>query len=170
VLPAKATRFKIQRTIAVIKVKSNINVVGTSLLKKLEILRDPRPLLRPVAFDVLALMTERIHERGQAGDGSQIGTYNNRYLRIRQKKFKRNGDTKIIVSRTRDLENDWGVVGTPRGYAIAFIKNVDRNGVANSDKIKWVGEQKGKRIAVLTKSEREYAISRLNILLKQQLS
>ena len=60
-----------------ITVKTNINVVSKSLLRKLEILRNPRPLLRPVALDVIVMMTERIHDKGLAADGSKIGEYNN---------------------------------------------------------------------------------------------
>jgi hypothetical protein len=139
-----------------IKVKSNISLVSYSLLKKMQLLRDPKPLLRPVAFDVLVLMTERIHEKGLAANGSEIGTYNNAYLRFRQKVHKRNPDDKIVVSLTRQLENDWAVMATDRGWGIGF------NNPHNAQKMIWVEEQKGKKIAALMKSEKDFAIDRLN--------
>ena len=139
-------------------------IVSTSLLQKLEALKNPKPLLRPVAFDVLALMTERIHEKGKAADGSQIGTYNNHYLKLRQRKFKRSGDGKIIVSLTRLLENDWAVLATPQGWGIGF------NNPFNAQKMVWVEEQKGKKIAALTDSEKDYAVTKLKKLIDQQVN
>ncbi len=147
-----------------ITVKSNINLVSQGLLKRLQILRDPRPLLRPVAFDVLSLMVERIHEKGQAADGSQIGTYNTSYLGLRKRKFKRSGDPKIIVSLTRQLENDWSVLGTPSGWGIGF------NNPFNAQKMKWVELQKGKKIAALSASEKDYAINKVQTLLNDELN
>ena len=147
-----------------ITVKTNINVVTTSLLKKLEILRNPKPLLRPVALDVVVLMTERIHEEGQAADNTQIGEYNNNYLRLRQSKNKRSGSKKIIVSLTRQLENDWSVVATDKGWGIGF-KNA-----TNAQKLKWVELNKKKKIGALTKKEREYAITKLKKLIDLELS
>lgn len=139
-------------------------IVSPSLLQRLQALKDPKPLLRPVAFDVLALMVERIHEKGEAADGSQIGIYNNQYLRLRQKKFKRSGDRKIIVSLTRQLENDWAVLATPQGWGIGF------NNPLNAQKMVWIEEQKGKKIAALQESEKDYAITKLKNLIDQKIS
>ncbi len=147
-----------------IKVSSNIKVVSTSLLKKLEVLRDPKPLLREVAFDVLALMHERIHEKGEAADGSRIGTYNSQYLKLRQKKHKRSSDSKIIVSLTRQLENDWAVIASPNGWGIGF------NNPLNAQKMKWVEEQKDKKIAALTTSEKDYAVTKLKKLINEKIA
>jgi hypothetical protein len=147
-----------------ITIKTNINVVATSLIKKLEILRNPKPLLRPVALDVLVLMTSRIHEEGKAADVGQIGTYNNNYLRLRQKCFKRSADKKIIVSQTRQLENDWSVIGTGNGWGIGFKNNV------NAQKLKWVEEIKKKKIGALTASEKEFAITKFQKLVQIELN
>lgn len=143
--------------------KTNIAVVTTNLVKKLEIIRNPKPLLRVVAADVLVMMTARIHEEGKAADGSQIGTYNNRYLQLRNKKFRRSKDTKIIVSLTRQLENDWSVLATPKGWGIGF-KNL-----LNAQKLQWVEEQKKKRIGALTEEETQYAVNKLKSLVNEEL-
>jgi hypothetical protein len=147
-----------------ITIKTNINVVATSLIKKLEILRNPKPLLRTVALDVLVLMTARIHEDGKAADGGEIGTYNNNYLRLRQKRFKRSADKKIILSQTRQLENDWSVIGTENGWGIGFKNN------ANAQKLKWVEEIKKKKIGALTDSEKEFAITKFQKLVQIELN
>lgn len=145
-------------------VRTNIGVVSSRLLQKLELLKDPRPLLRPVAIDVINLMTERIHEKGLAADGSPIGTYSPGYLALRKNKYKRGADTKIIVSLTRQLENDWAVVATPNGWGVGF------NNAFNAQKMKWVEEVKGKKIAALTAEEKDYAINKLKKLLSENLA
>ncbi len=54
-------------------------------------------------------MKQRIHKDGLAADGNAIGSYSSGYLNYR-KNNKRGGDTKIIVSLTRQLENDRSVL------------------------------------------------------------
>ncbi len=149
---------------ASVTIKTNINIVSQSILRKLNILLDREFLLRPVAFDVIALMTERIHGRGEASDGNQIGTYKNQYLKLRQQKFKRNSDPKIIVSLTRQLENDWSVIATDRGYAIGFLN------VFNAQKARWVEANKGKKIFSLSESEKEYVTGKLQQLTTDALN
>ena len=146
-----------------IQVRTNINLVQSSLIKKLEALRNPKPLLRIVALDVISLVTERIHDEGKAADGGDIGQYSNRYLRLRQAKFKRSADKKVILSLTRQLENDWAVIATDRGYGIGF------NNKLNVQKIRWVEAQKGKKIGSLTEKERSYAIEKLKALVREEL-
>lgn len=145
------------------KIKTNIKIVSESILKKLNILNNREYLLRPVAFDIIALMTERIHSEGKASDGSGIGTYSSDYLKLRQKKFKRSSDAKIIVSLTRQLENDWSVIATEKGYGIGF------NNPLNFQKAGWVEENKDKKIFKLSKPEREHAEKRLTELVQDAL-
>lgn len=103
-----------------IRVKTNIPIVNANILRKLEILQNREYLLRPVCFDVIVLMTDRIHKQGKKQDGTPIGTYSSTYLRFRQDKHRRTSDPMMIVSLTRQLENDWSVIATPKGYAIGF--------------------------------------------------
>lgn len=115
--------------------------------------------MRPVALDVLDMMTERIHEEGKAADGSQIGEYNNRYLKLREKKYNRTADKKIIVSLTRRLKNDWGVLATERGWGIGFLNKQKgkKTEPVSSDKMKYVEEMKNKKIAKLSDAELQFA-------------
>lgn len=126
-------------------------------------LTDRQALLRPVAFDVIALMTERIHDQGKAADGSQIGEYSNSYLKLREKN-KRGPDKKIIVSLTRQLENDWSVIPTQNGYGIGF-KNP-----FNKQKAIWVEEQKDKKIFKLSESEKQQSVLSIREQTKKLLS
>lgn len=152
-----------------IRVKSNVGAVSQRILQKLQILKDREYLLRPVCFDVIDMMTQRIHSRGENASGQAIGTYNNEYLRLRQRKYSRTGDKKIIVSLTRQLENDWSVIPTEKGYGVGFLNKF------NLQKARWVEEIKGSqespmKIFSLAKDEQEHAVSRVQELVKQALN
>lgn len=105
---------------------------------------------RAVANGLIDQITFRIHNKGQASDGGPIGTYSSDYLRLRQKKYQRTADTAVIVSLTRQLENDWSVLATPKGYGLGFKNSF------NKDKAGWVEEIKGKKIFQLTQKEITY--------------
>lgn len=127
------------------------------LLSKFELLLNKEYLLRPLAIETIPLMKERIHENGQASDGSQIGEYANSYMRARAE-AGRGPSRKIIVALTSQLEQDWSVQATDTGYGIGF------NNVFNAQKMRWVEEQKGKIIANLSAGEKEYISERLQEL------
>jgi hypothetical protein len=148
---------------ASIKIKTNIGVVTEAIRKRLEILKDKEYLLRPVCFDVIDLMTQRIHGRGEDASGNQIGTYRESYLKLRQKAFQRSADKKIIVSLTRQLENDWSVIATPNGYGVGFLNPF------NLQKARWVELQKNKRIFELGEPEKSHALTVIQDLTRQAL-
>lgn len=148
---------------ASINIKTNIANVVADLNSRLKRLTDRDYLLRPVCFDLIDLMTKRIHLDGIGSDGDQIGTYSSEYLKLRQRKYQRSADPKVIVSLTRQLQNDWSVIATSNGYAIGFLNSF------NLQKARWVEAQKG-RIFDLTTGEREYATERLNELTNEALN
>jgi hypothetical protein len=146
------------------RIKSNIGQVSGQIADRLKVLKDKEYLLRPVAFGLIDLMTKRIHIDGKASDDGQIGDYSNNYLKQRQRKpYNRTGDKKIIVSLTRQLENDWSVVATDKGYGIGFKNSF------NLQKARWVEENKEKKIFDLTQSEQAYATDYLNELIQTAL-
>ena len=102
-------------------------------------------------FDMIDMMKQRIHVEGKASDGGQIGTYNKQYLKLRESKYKRDSSTKIIVSLTGQLEKDWSVIETEKGYGIGF-KNVE-----NLEKAINVQNIKGVLIFELSSDELSYA-------------
>jgi phage gpG-like protein len=148
--------------VASLTIRTNLGQIIGQLKRKLEILRDREYLLRPVAIELIPEMTQRIHQEGKASDGGQIGTYSNSYLKQRERN-KRGADTKVIVSLTRQLENDWAVVPTEKGYGIGF------NNPLNVQKMRWVEANKKKVIANLSENERRYAIERINELVNAAL-
>ena len=139
-------------------------VIHTSpdFVKRIGGLLDVNKFIKTGAFDALSQMTERIHEKGEAADGSGIGTYTNNYLKLRQKKpYNRTEDSKIIVSLTRRLENDWGVIETDKGnWAIAFLNRQKgtKTDITSGDKMKFVEDSSGKKIAALSKPETEQLV------------
>lgn len=135
---------------ATISVNTNIAEVNARIIAKLNKLKDKEYLLRPLCFDLLELMKKRIHEDGKDASGKSIGTYSRGYLLERIKKYQRSADPKIVISLTRQLENDWSVIATPKGYGIGFKNKF------NLQKARWVEAQKGV-IFSLTTEESKYA-------------
>lgn len=130
-----------------VTIKTNIGQVTNELREKLLKLADKENIPRILSFDTIDLMTNRIHQEGKAANDQQIGTYNKGYLKLRERKYNRSSDTKIIVSLTRQLENDWSVIATNRGYGVGF-KNT-----FNLQKARWVEENKKVAIFSLSSSE-----------------
>ena len=146
-----------------VTVKTNIKVVAQLIQEKLDKLKDKDYLLRPVAFDAIDLMTKRIHIDGLASDGNPIGNYSKGYLKLRESKYKRSSDPKVIISLTSQLENDWSVIATNKGYGIGFLNS------HNFDKSQWVQETYGKKIFDLTAAEYQHCIDRLGELTSEAL-
>ena len=111
-------------------------------------------LLRKIASTLTASMSIRVHEQGKASDGTQIGTYSPEYMKIRtgqyksskvvrginkgqqRKKYNRTSDTKVILSLTRQMENDLSVceqspIKTTYGYAIGYQNQLNMEKLEN---------------------------------------
>ena len=141
-----------------ITVSINIDKVFKEISNRFELLKEKDYLLRPLAIETIPNIKERVHIKGQASDQSEIGTYSSGYLKLRQKRFKRSADPKIIVSLTRQLENDYAVIGTVNGYGIGF------NNPFNMQKAVWVEQIKRKIIYNLSAYEKDYITKRLQEL------
>lgn len=138
---------------------SNIKEVTTRLVKKLSSVSEGGEnldkMIREVAITQAALMRERIHENGQDASGGQIGTYSPAYLKTRVRKHNRTADPRVILSLTRQMENDFtsgaenpDPTKTNKGYGIGF-KNPE-----NFKKSQWCEENYGKPIYRFTTNER----------------
>jgi len=95
----------------------------TEALIKLEnLMSKPAELIsRQVAVKMLPIIHDRIHKYGLKADGSNIGTYSSSYLKVREKN-KRGGDSKVILSFTGEMENDFTVQPTATGYGLGFSR------------------------------------------------
>lgn len=146
------------------RIVTNIGEVSQRIADRLKVIAEKDYLLRPVAFGLIDKMTFRIHNEGKGSDEAPIGRYNNNYLRLRQRKYSRDGDPKIIVSLTRQLENDWAVIAVGNGYGVGF------NNPFNLQKARWVEENKGKKIFSLSPSEQQYVNEYLNELVTDAIN
>lgn len=123
-------------------------------------------LLRTIASTLTGMMRDRVHVQGKDANDNQIGTYSPEYMKVRtndfksakivrgvnkgqaRKKYNRTSDTKVILSLTRQMENDMAIcernpIKIPYGYAIGYQNDF------NFDKLTWL-EQKYKK-QILTK-------------------
>lgn len=148
---------------AALTIKLDFSKFTQDLEQRISKLKDRDYLIRPVAIELIPLMTRRIHQRGEASDGSQIGTYSSDYLKLRESKYNRSSDTKVIVALTSQLENDWAVIATEKGYGIGF------NNPFNAQKARWVQEKK-KIYLALSEQEQKFVQERFQELINNALN
>lgn len=143
-----------------IKIKADFSSLAGRITEKLTAILNPEVLLRPIAFDLASEMTIRIHDEGKSSGGDLIkeGGYSEPYLKIRQSKYNRTADKKVILSLTRQLEDDWAVIATKRGYAIGWKNSF------NYQKAEWMTSLFNKPIFSLSASEKSYASRRFQEL------
>lgn len=144
-----------------ITIKFDFSRFGQGSKKTLALLSNPAYLLRPVAIELIPLMTRRIHINGKAADGTPIGKYAASYMKVRKKHKRTEPQNKVVISLTSQLENEWAVVPLPekKGYGIGFLSPLSAN------KAKWVEEHFNKKIFQLSDSEQKFATQRLNELI-----
>jgi hypothetical protein len=129
------------------QISDNIPFVIGNVLAKFRDLENPETISRASAAAILPEMRQRIHVNGLKTDGSPIGTYSNSYLKLRQSKYNRSSDSKVIASLTRQLENGYTLQATENGYTIG------NTSPENDKKIEWLEEKYG-TIWNLTEKER----------------
>lgn len=181
-----------------VTIKTNLAEVIGQLVGGMNLLKDREYLLRPLAIEVIPLMTDRIHQKGLATDEKKIGTYSKEYMKVRtgaygnagvyksgknkgkkkdsgvftkgknagqpRPKYNRSNDTTVIISLTRQLENDWSVIATDKGYAIGFLNEL------NFKKARWVEDTYRKVIFYPSESEKKYISERLNELVNAAIN
>jgi len=146
-----------------IELKSNIDQAAAKVKKAIAGIEFDK-LLRTVAIGMLGEVHDRVHKRGMDASGAAIGTYSSSYLKFRNEGFQsttvrrgpkkgsprpvmtynRGGDSKVILSLSRQMENDMAVMKTNNGYGIGY------NNQANRDKVQWIEEDTYKK-KILTK-------------------
>lgn len=78
--------------------------------------------------------------------------------------YNRTGDRKVILSLTRQLENDYAIIGITQGWAIGFHNS------HNADKARWNNHRySGKVIYELTNNELKYAIEKAKEVIKKTI-
>lgn len=95
---------------------------------------DKDQYMRAVVFGLAGELRQRIHVKGLKADGSRIGEYKNSYLKTREKE-NRGRDTKVILSLTRQMEQDFVPVAENDQFGLGF------NNDTNFDKATWMEER-----------------------------
>ena len=130
---------------------SNIADIAGTLLKQIKGLEtggsNNDKVLRAIADSALSLVRPRIHQQGKRADGQPIGTYSNSYLNYRVKKKNRENDGKVVLSLTRNMENDFQVIATDTGYGLGF------NNPDNVKKADWL--QNGTKATTVKAQKRD---------------
>lgn len=102
-------------------IESNIQIVlGTQANRINKIVSGKDEFLRTVALSVIGMIRERIHIKGMASDGSQIGTYSRGYLKVRQGLY---ADSKVGLTG-----KNAGIVTSAGNYSKKRIPYADLSG------------------------------------------
>ncbi len=105
---------------------------------------------RIVATSLLPEMRYRIHQQGLDASDQPIGVYKNSYLQLRQKKYNRTSDPKVIASLTRQMENDFSVIPqSENAYGLGYKNPV------NAGKAEHLETKYKKKIFELTQKEQD---------------
>jgi hypothetical protein len=134
-----------------LNIESNIPFIVGSILAKFAAIENPETVTRYVAANMMGVIRDRIHEDGKNSNGAMIGEYSSKYMKLRQSKYNRTADRKVIASLTRQLENSYTLKGQQKSYTIEVF------GEENAKKIEWLEERYG-NIWQLTEEERKIAI------------
>lgn len=131
-----------------IEIKTNTSKVFERIIERLPQPANADKMLRTIAQNVFAEMKQRIHKSGLDSSGAPIGDYSRGYMYTRVKN-NRGTSTKVIISLTRQMENDMKIIATEKGYGIGY-SNSD-----NFDKVGYVEHTYGKPIFELTEKEKQ---------------
>lgn len=130
-----------------------MGAVAARLQQKILSVQDTDKMLRLVASNALPEVAHRIHVEGKDASGSEIGTYSPGYMSVRTKKYNRTGDTKVILSATRKMENEFVVVADGNKYGLGFLTP------DSAQKARWCEETYDKKIYALTTEEKTSALT-----------
>lgn len=138
-----------------LSISSNIQQVLGPLLAQIEFLTKT-DVMRSAALGLLPVVHDRIHVEGKAADDSLISEtgYSSSYLKYTRKKNNRTTENKVILSLTRQMENDFSVVSNEAGEFGLGFKNIE-----NFKKAQYCETTYDKKIYGLTESERELAVN-----------
>lgn len=159
------------------RVESNFDEVIQIVSARLESI-DIKEMTALQASSVISELRKRIHVDGKDSNETQIGTYSPGYMKVRtglygngkpakkgvksagvftkgknkgqqRPKYQRKNETKVILSLTRQMENDYIIIPEDNGTAIGFSNQT------NFQKSQWNEQTYKKKIFSLTKAERE---------------
>lgn len=118
-------------------------------------------------FNVIALMTQRIHIDGKKADGSAIGKYTPNYLKKREEAGRLEGNKKVFAM-TSQLEGSWTVVEAGDAYGIGFQGDRLKDSLSNAG-LAEILDKKNPGVFKLSESERETLVNTVLELYKEKV-
>ena len=99
--------------------------------------------------------TNEVYKRGaKKGQLKPIGVYTKGKNKGQpREKYNRTNDTKVVISLTRQMENDFAVIHSGKDYGLGYKNSLNR------DKVDWVEATYKKDIFKMTEAEKEKAIT-----------
>jgi len=106
----------------------------------------------------------KISRGTKEGQNKDAGIYTRGEKKGTQRtRFNRTNDTRVVISLTRQMENDLVVVSTSKGYGLGY------NNKENALKVGYVENTYNKKIFGFTQSEKESLRTTARAFVKQQL-
>lgn len=134
-----------------INISPNFKEQFERLTKKINCLANKERYELIASESMVGEIRHRVHIQGLASNEQPIGTYSTSYLEYRNKN-KRGKDTKVILSNTRQMENDLSVIAGTKGWAIGYKNSF------NADKAEWNEKHFNKAIFKLTPTEKKQVV------------
>lgn len=134
-----------------INITPNIKQQFDRLTKKISCVMNKERYELIASESILGEVRHRVHIQGLTSNEQPIGTYSTSYLEYRNKN-KRGKDTKVILSDTRQMENDLSVIVGNKGWAIGYKNSF------NAKKAEWNEKHFKKAIFKLTPTERKQVV------------
>lgn len=143
---------------------SNSAQVLGALIQKIREGFQMEKLTRAAAVAVLPEMRKRVHVDGQDSRNTPIGEYSDSYLNERERK-NRGRNTKVILSLTRQMENDLHALPGERGWGIGYLNAFNAKKARENEQ-----RYRSKILTDLTLREREIVHTVINEEVKNAIS
>jgi len=143
--------------------KSGISNTVVKLTSQINGIKSINPLLLRIIMMLKQSNRERVHQKGENKDGTEIGTYSEVTKEIKSKRRTvkgrgvapaRSNVSKVILSDTRTLENSYEVAPTENGYDMGFNNNKGAT-PPPSKLIPKLEKQYGKKIWGVSKDDKK---------------
>ena len=143
---------------------SNSAQVLGALIQKIREGFQMEKLTRAAASAVLPELRKRVHVDGQDSRNTPIGEYSDAYLKVREKK-NRGTSTKVILSLTRQMENDLHALPGEKGWGIGYLNEFNAMKARENEK-----RYRSKILTDLSESERKIVFDVINEEVKNAIS
>lgn len=100
--------------------------------------------IKELATTLIPIIRNRVHVEGKLANGNNIGTYNDDYLKRREKRGRNEGN-KVVLSFNRNLENSLKAIADRETWGIGVVGEESEEGspIAMIELVKILEEKYG---------------------------